>query len=80
MSAAIDISTDPSLNKLVRMLGPERASALVRDTLRELGLRDISSPDDRLRFGGHLIKKGGLLEAIGRAIKVQAILLGATEE
>jgi hypothetical protein len=80
MSAAIDISTDASLNKLVRMLGPERASALVRDTLRELGLRDISSPDDRLRFGVHLMKKGGLLEAIGRAIKVQAILLGATDE
>jgi hypothetical protein len=80
MSMAIDIATDPSLDKLVRMLGPERAGVLVRDTLREPGLRDINSPDDRLRFGSQLIEKGGLLEAIGRAIRVQAILLGAKEE
>ena len=73
-------TTDPSLNKLVRLYGAERAEALVRDTLREIGIGALRSPDDRMRFGTALIKKGGLLEAIGRAIRIQAILHGASEE
>ncbi len=76
----MDLANDPSLNKLLRMLGPDRATALVRDTLREIGADDINSPDNRLRFGAQLIKKGGLFEAIGRSIRVQAILHGAKEE
>lgn len=73
-------ATDPSLNKLVRLYGKERTEALVRDTLREIGIDAIKSADDRMRFGRALIKKGGLLEAIGRAIRVQAILHGARED
>lgn len=80
MSAQDGFASDPSLSKLVRLYGPERTEALVRDTMREIGIRTISSADDRLRFGSALIKKGGLLEAIGRAIRIQAILHGAREE
>ena len=72
--------TDPSLNKLVRMYGAERTEVLVRDTMREIGVQSLSSADDRLRFGTALLKKGGLLAAIGRAIRIQAILHGARED
>jgi hypothetical protein len=73
-------STDPSLNKLVRIYGEERTETLVRETLREIGIASIASADDRMRFGRALIKRGGLLEAIGRAIRVQALLHGARED
>ena len=52
----------------------------MRETLRELGISAIHTADDRMRFGGALIKRGGLLEAIGRSIRVQAILHGARED
>ena len=72
--------SDPSINKLVRIYGAERTETLVRDTLHEIGLAEIRSADDRMAFGRALIKKGGLLEAIGRAIRVQALLHGARED
>lgn len=80
MSPQSQYANDPSLSKLVRMYGPERTEELVRDTMRELGINAIVSANDRMRFGGALIKRGGLLEAIGRAIRVQAILQGASDE
>ena len=73
-------ASDPSFMKLVRLYGPERTAVLVRDTLREIGINAIVTPDDRMRFGKALLKKGGLLEAIGRAIRIQAILHGARED
>lgn len=70
---------DQALRKLENALGPERARAVVRDVLREIGLDGLHTPNDRLRFGSALADKGGLLGAIGRSIKIQAILHGATE-
>jgi hypothetical protein len=74
----IDMS-DPALRKLTNVLGPEKATALVTDALRKAGLTSIESPDDRFRLGCELMTRGGLLEAIGRSIKIQAILHGAKE-
>ena len=68
---------DPALLKLVKMLGREGADQVAAEVFNELGLRDIGSPTDRLRFGEALCRRGGLLEAIGRSIKVQALLQGA---
>lgn len=79
MTAPSAYTSDPTLLKLVRLYGAERTDTLVRDTLREIGIAGIHSADDRLRFGSALIKKGGLLEVVGRAIRVQAILQGARE-
>jgi hypothetical protein len=71
---------DPSLLKLVRLYGVERTDALVRETMREVGILGFNSAEDRLKFGGALIKKGGLLEVVGRAIRIQAILHGARDD
>jgi hypothetical protein len=48
-------------------------------TLDEAGVPDLATPDRRSLFAATLIEKGGVLEAVGRAIRVQALLQGATE-
>jgi hypothetical protein len=70
---------DPALIKLVNLMGRERAAPLIAETMRRAGLTSITTPDDRLRFASALMANGGLYEAIGRAIKIQAILQGASE-
>ncbi len=70
--------TDPAIVKLVNMMGRENAEELASQIYRELGIDVIASPTDRLRFGEALVKRGGVLEAIGRSIKVQALLQGAS--
>jgi hypothetical protein len=77
-AASLDPAHDPALRKLVNMLGAQ-ARPLIAETLREAGLTDLITPDDRYRFACALMKRGGIYEAIGRAIKIQAILHGAAE-
>ncbi len=69
---------DPVLVKLKNVLGAAKADALIDDILAEMGLAELSSADDRYHFGEALVKRGGLLEAIGRSIKVRALLHGAS--
>src|SRR5690349_2940614 len=73
------MSSIAALQKLANVLGPEQARKVTGEILRQLGINDLRAPDDRLRFGEALIARGGLLESIGRAIKMQAILHGAVE-
>jgi hypothetical protein len=70
---------DPALAKLINMLGREKAEQLAVEIATELNIRGTMSPTDRLRFGDALVKRGGVLEAIGRSIKVQALLQGAQQ-
>lgn len=70
---------DPALAKLINMLGREKAEQLAAEIAAELGIRGTMSPTDRLRFGDALVKRGGVFEAIGRSIKVQALLQGAQQ-
>ena len=74
------MSQNPALQKVFNVMGTDRGRAVVDQTLGKLGMRELRTPDDRLRFGNELIKLGGLLESVGRAIKIQAILHGANEE
>jgi hypothetical protein len=68
---------DPGVAKLVRLFGEARTQALVEDVMRENGIAQLETADDRYRLGGGLVRRGGLLESVGRAIRVQAILHGA---
>jgi hypothetical protein len=70
---------DPVLKKLSFVLGPEEAPKFITSTCRALGIKGLHGPQDRMLFACSLIQRGGLLEAIGRAIKIQAILHGARE-
>ncbi len=70
---------DPALIKLKNLLGEEAAAKMVRAIFVELGIHALGGPNDLLRFGAALVKRGGLMEAVGRSIRVRALLHGATE-
>jgi hypothetical protein len=79
VTAPVSPVVSPAVAKLLRMLGPERGNAVVQETMKQLGLEAVKTPNECLRFGEALIKRGGLLEALGRSIKIQALLNGANE-
>jgi hypothetical protein len=74
------MAMDPVLHKLSNIMGPVEGPRLFNTTCQALGLASLDHPQDRLTFAGALIQRGGLLEAIGRAIKVQALLHGAKDK
>lgn len=77
MSASAAV--DAALRKLVNVLGAERAAEIERQTLARIGLAVLRTPDDRYRFASDLMQQGGVLASIGRAMRIQAVLHGATE-
>ena len=74
------MTPNPAVQKIFNVLGKERGQLLIEEIMRELGLPELETPNHRVRFGNRLIQRGGLLESLGRAIKIQAILHGATDE
>jgi hypothetical protein len=74
------MAEDPAVMKLRHMLGPERTRTLLAQTLPVLGIKEVKTPNDRLKLGKELMTRGGLLEALGSAIKMQALLHGAKDE
>lgn len=73
------MTADPAFQKLTNLMGPTKANEVYSDTLRRIGVSSLATPTDRYRFAIELMKHGGVLEHVGRAIKIQAILLGAKE-
>jgi hypothetical protein len=71
------VAGDRALAKIRTALGDVRGNAVIERTLRAINLKMLSTPDDCYAFGHALTNERGLLEAIGRAIMVQAILAGA---
>lgn len=63
--------------KLVSMLGETQASAVASDVLSEMGVDRLTTADDRILFGRHLVRRGGVLAILGHSIQTQAILHGA---
>ncbi len=70
---------DPAVMKLRHMLGPERAKTLLGQILPILGLKEIKTPDDRLKLSKELMMRGGLLATVGNSIRAQALLHGAKD-
>jgi hypothetical protein len=67
----------PAGLKLRNMLRPEDAAALLREACERLG-SDLSSPQQRYRFGTLLVEKDvPVLRVVGRSIMAQAVLHGA---
>jgi hypothetical protein len=66
-----------ALEKLTRLFGQEKGHEVFRQTLEELGLQEIKSPDEELLFGNALLEFGGLLSIVGRSINANAFLRGA---
>lgn len=70
---------DQALERLAKVVGQEKAAAIRAQALSAIGLEALVSPQDVLHFADALIPQGGIVEAIGRAMKVQALLRGAIE-
>ncbi len=68
---------DRAIEKLRHVLGAKAADELIHDAMRGAGISSLDRPDDLALFADELIRAGGLIEAVGRAIKVQALLAGA---
>jgi len=66
-----------SFARLVHVLGTVRGQSIYEDTLAAIGRTSLLSPDDEIRFADALIANGGLLESIGRSLRVRALLRGA---
>jgi hypothetical protein len=69
--------TNRVIVKLEHLMGEKAAGELIGELMRELELPDLDSPSHRDRFGEALVRRGGVYEVLGRAIRVQAALQGA---
>jgi hypothetical protein len=67
-----------ALDRLTRALGPAAAPEAAREAFESAGIAELSSPKDLLAFAERLIARGGAFEAVGRGLKVSALLRGAT--
>lgn len=72
-----NVTAERAFAKIQTVLGEKRASALINKTLVSLRLSSLETADDCYRFGDTLTRDGGVNEAIGRSIMVQALLAGA---
>ncbi|MGE0324865.1 MAG: hypothetical protein AB7K71_21005 [Polyangiaceae bacterium] len=84
---ALPISPMPSPNdllnsareKLTRAVGAEEGRRILNEALRRCGISSVESAGDLLKLADQLMRRGGLLEAVARSLKIQAILAGASE-
>ncbi len=77
--AAVTSMKNDAVQKLVNVLGADRASRVIAETMKKANLSSLETAQDRYRFACELMTQGGLFEAIGRAMKIQAILHGARD-
>lgn len=68
-----------ALGRLVKLMGDRRGSALFRTILQEHHMEEMRTADDLMTFALALMARGGVYEAVGRAVKIQALLDGAEE-
>ena len=66
-------------DRLVKAMGDQRASEVFGEACARFGDRLVDTPQDMLDFSEVLIRLGGLIQAVGRSLKVQALLRGAVE-
>lgn len=67
-------------DRLVKALGPKRAAEIMRATLASRDDRPLNTVQDLLDFAELMISAGGLVQAVGRSLKVLALLRGAVEK
>lgn len=65
--------------RLAKALGPRRAGEVMHQVLGGFDERLLDTPQDLLDIAERLIRQGGLVQAVGRSLKVHALLRGAVE-
>lgn len=72
--------TEGAFSRMIKALGRDKALRIGAEALEAMGLRELKTPNDLLGFANRLIALGGIAEAVGRALKVSAILRGAVDK
>ncbi len=67
------------MSRLSRALGPQKGNSLASAILATMGIPILETPQDLCDFSNHLIGYGGLAEAVGRSLKVMALLRSAID-
>ena len=67
------------LDRLTKALGAARAAEVMNERLTQWRPRTLDTAQDLLEFSSHIMRCGGLVQAVGRSLKVRALLRGATE-
>jgi hypothetical protein len=65
--------------RLRKALGTSKGAEVMRQVLTSFANRPVETPQDLLEFAERLLRLGRLTQAVGRSLKVDAILRGATE-
>lgn len=68
--------TDLARAKLVGVLGESTAQRVLRETLAQLRLTELTSADDLYRFGRALSDREGFAGAVGGMLSVTAVMRG----
>jgi hypothetical protein len=66
--------------RMSQNLGPDRARLCIDETLAGIGKRQLRTVDEVVLFAEELMKRGGMFDVIGGALRVQAILHGASSK
>jgi hypothetical protein len=74
---AMNYITETTLTRLIRALGRDKGTRIGNEVLLQMGVRELHSQHEVLMFANLLIERGGVIESVGRAIKVSALLRGA---
>ena len=64
-------------DRLIHVFGRQKGAEVYERIMGNLGIETIAGPDDEMRFADALIGSGGLMETIGRSLRVRALLRGA---
>ena len=76
-TAAASELTEFVMQRLIRAVGAAEGPQAAREVFSRLGIAELRSATELLHFSEHLIAKGGVFEAVGRGLKVSALLRGA---
>ena len=69
--------TELARAKLVKVLGPEQGTRVFEDTLEQMGVADLATPDELYAFSQLLVSLGGMEAAVGALLGVAAVVRGA---
>lgn len=78
-SAPMSPLTEMMMGRLQRALGPAKTKTVSGEIFRKMGVSELSTPQDLCDFANHLIPYGGVAEAVGRSLKVMALLRSAVD-
>lgn len=70
---------DEVLTRVQHVFGVDAGRKIYSEVLSELGVQHLSTPIEERRFADRLVKRGGLYEMVGRALRVRALLRGASQ-